>query len=468
MEPALEALLRQVNLHEDVIWKFRINELCDRELFVAIDRDEDALRATMKSDFGLDPEKGFAHKREVAKVVKAWNTAKIQSEVKVKADAAARAHGAPVGMLEPDWASLMDAFKNKFGSHIPPSALPAQSYFESFEEMLANGTLKAVTLAHVVSAKEQELQDEARPEPSRQMGLHLDSTLTIQTKRRYMSAMPSSTEELRLKYRIMSNCWLLAQMRQPARHLFSDLTVLTFPTFCDELLSEKNFMLDKEVGGNKVVKPEWTLCMGYELELRKESIRLVREQNMSIQQAMRTAYRDQQHRLENWSNFLKLEHRASESAKDAQITALERRLKQMENRLNKRSRSPRGSGKSRGKQAALPAPAPMLALPAQAAQPKGQGKGKGQGKKGRGKGRGKQNAQNAQQGPNIQTFRELLHSKKRSRPEHFASPPGVCFAFNQKNCFDTACTRPHICVGAGVHARTTTAVVSQPERNIRN
>ena len=28
MEPALEALLRQVNLHEDVIWKFRINELC--------------------------------------------------------------------------------------------------------------------------------------------------------------------------------------------------------------------------------------------------------------------------------------------------------------------------------------------------------------------------------------------------------------------------------------------------------
>ena len=236
MEPALEALLMQVNLHEDVIWKFRINELCDRELFVAIDRDEDALRATMKSDFGLDPEKGFAHKREVAKVVKAWNTAKIQSDVKVKADAAARAHGAPVGMLEPDWASLMDAFKNKFGSHIPPSALPAQSYFESFEEMLANGTLKAVTLAHVVSAKEQELQNEARPEPSD--GMHLDSTLTIQTKCRYMSTMPTTTEDLRqAEDRIMRHCWLLAQMRQPARHLISDLTVLTIPTFCDELLS---------------------------------------------------------------------------------------------------------------------------------------------------------------------------------------------------------------------------------------
>ena len=75
--------------------------------------------------------------------------------------------------------------------------------------------------------------------------------------------------------------------------------VVSLGSFCDELLSEKNFMLDKEVGGNKVVKPEWTLCVGYELELRKEAIRLVREQSMSIQQAMWTAYRDQQHRLEN-------------------------------------------------------------------------------------------------------------------------------------------------------------------------
>ena len=68
--------------------------------------DEDALRETMKSDFGLDPQHGFAYKRELAKVLKAWNIAKVQSEAKVKADAAARARGVPITMLEPDWASL--------------------------------------------------------------------------------------------------------------------------------------------------------------------------------------------------------------------------------------------------------------------------------------------------------------------------------------------------------------------------
>ena len=70
--------------------------------------------------------------------------------------------------------------------------------------------------------------------------------------------MPTSTEGLRLKYRVLSNCWLLAQMRQPVRHLFSDLTVLTFPTFCDELLSDKNFVLDKEIGGKEW--PSSRLC----------------------------------------------------------------------------------------------------------------------------------------------------------------------------------------------------------------
>ena len=265
MEPSLEALLRQVDLHEDVIWKFRVNELCDQELFVSIDKDEDALRETMKSDFGLDPQQGFAYRRELAKVLKAWNIAKVQSEAKVKADAAARAHGVPITMLEPDWASLMDSFKLKFGSHIPSSSLPRQSLFESFEEMLANGTMKAVTMAHFVSAKEQEDQDDARPEPSRQMGMHLDSTLTIQTKRKYMSSMPTTTEGLRQKYRIMCNCWLECDSPH-------DLTVLTFPAFCDELLSDKNFLLEKEIVRNKVIKPEWNMRLGYELELRRGAI----------------------------------------------------------------------------------------------------------------------------------------------------------------------------------------------------
>ena len=54
--------------------------------------------------------------------------------------------------------------------------------------------------------------------------------------------MPSNPEELRLKYKVLSNYWLMGQLRQPGRHLFSDLDINTFADFLDVLLSEKNFV----------------------------------------------------------------------------------------------------------------------------------------------------------------------------------------------------------------------------------
>ena len=71
MDPALEALLRSVNLCEHLISAFRVQEITDRELFLALDTSEEALRDTCKEAFGVDPAKGFAHKRELGKIIKA-------------------------------------------------------------------------------------------------------------------------------------------------------------------------------------------------------------------------------------------------------------------------------------------------------------------------------------------------------------------------------------------------------------
>ena len=95
----------------------------------------------------------------------------------------------------------------------------------------------------------------------RHMCLHLDGQLTTQTKRRFLSSMPDNAEELRVKYKIMTHCWLLAQMRQPGRHLYSDFTRMTFIDFLDELLSERNFLVDKTIGDHRVVRKDWSLCI---------------------------------------------------------------------------------------------------------------------------------------------------------------------------------------------------------------
>ena len=83
--------------------------------------------------------------------------------------------------------------------------------------------------------EEEREQMASKREPPTQMGLHLDSTLTLQTKKRYLSHMPTDPESLRTKYRVMTNLWLLAQIRQPGRQLYADLSKDTFSDFLEEL-----------------------------------------------------------------------------------------------------------------------------------------------------------------------------------------------------------------------------------------
>ena len=50
--------------------------------------------------------------------------------------------------------------------------------------------------------------------------------------------------------------------------------------------SERNFLMDKTISDNRVVRPDWSLCMWYELELRREAIKHTRDRGMAIQEAL--------------------------------------------------------------------------------------------------------------------------------------------------------------------------------------
>ena len=96
---SLEALLRSVNLCEQLITAFRVQEITDREPYVALDTSEGSLSETCKEALGIDTSKGFAHKRELGKIIKAWSNAKVHGDTKLKLDAVARSHGEPVSVL---------------------------------------------------------------------------------------------------------------------------------------------------------------------------------------------------------------------------------------------------------------------------------------------------------------------------------------------------------------------------------
>ena len=102
--------------------------------------------------------------------------------------------------------------------------------------------LRAESLDHVISLAEAEEQERQMPDPPKQFGIHLDSKLTLQTRRRYTGTPPKNTEELRAKYEVMSNMWLLAgvvTVLGPAAH-----DVLTNP---ETAARKRRFRLEEGV-----------------------------------------------------------------------------------------------------------------------------------------------------------------------------------------------------------------------------
>ena len=236
-------------------------------------------------------------------------------------------------------------FQQQYGMKIHDAKLPAQTYLESFEERLHNVVIEAETLAHVVSLEEERVQIASKPKLPTQMGMHLDSTLTMQTKKRYISRVPTDPESLRAKYRVMINFWLLAQLRQRGRQLSA------------ELLSTDNFLMKRQIEGETWAAPVWTHCMEYEFQLRRDAMKLCREQGYSIQAALWATYRNQEHRMKHWVMLLSIANSRSEGTSDKAARETEQLKKQVAQLHKARSRSPRGakgSGKSSRSYPALP------------------------------------------------------------------------------------------------------------------
>ena len=382
LEPALEGIPRDAEVSEEVVMVLRVRGITRRDIVVNLDSTDDGFRLACAEGFGVEPSKWFVHRAEQAALLVAWTSARIQQDAKRQVDAVQRAHGEPVVMLETDWLGLMDQFKAKFGERIHDQSVPSQSCYESFEEKILDGQLSAETLTHVVSLFEEDIQKASRPEPSRQLGLNLDATLTIQTRRRYVSTLClTGSEELRDNYRVMANMWLLAQF-QPGRALFADLTKDTWAELLEELLSTRNFRLERTVNGTKIVAPNWNNCLEYEYQIRKEAVRFIRTRGYPIQRVFWAAHNDEHHRMENWVTLLAIADASSSSAD----SRLEKRLSDMEKGRKARSRSPRGSkllGSRLPKakaQAVRNVAQPQLALPAPPLRDQKGVKGKGKGK----------------------------------------------------------------------------------------
>ena len=336
LEPSFEHLLHDAKVDPATILALRHCQITDRATFAALDDTVDGLK-TVAMDMGIDlPGGGMHHKRELARITTAWNKARPQADIKVTTEALQRQHGELIAMLPEDWTSVVVQFKKKYGTDLPDEELPAQAYYEDFQERLSAGMLRAESLDQVISMAEAEEQERQKPDPPKHFGIHLDSKLTLQTRRRCVNI-----EELRSKYEVMSNMWLLAQLRQPGRPLFSDLQPTTFQRILKQLLGKEDFGLKKELQGKFLTAPCWEHCMSYEFELRREAYKQCRETTIGISAAWWNAYRSQQHRMMHWLQLVSLANSSSSSSgSSSQMARMHKEITDFRNEVRNRSRTP--------------------------------------------------------------------------------------------------------------------------------
>ena len=224
-------------------------------------------------------------------------------------------------------------------------------------------------------------------------------------------------------------------MRAPGRKLYEDLVKDTFMDFADELISEKNFLLEKRVNRVKVVILQWDHCMNYEQELRNEAIRLAMEEGYPIKCALWTAYRNEHHRNEHWIMLIGVTNadliRGGGGTDSKKISQYEQRIQKLEQQLAQAlSRSP-----SRNNSASS-----QLALPS----PKASGKkAKGKGKKG-----GKNQSQTQAAGSSSAGFLKFNHLMKVGPAKrHLMKQTEVCYKDHLRTCTANPCSRAHRCIG---------------------
>ena len=139
----------------------------------------------------------------------------------------------------------------------------------------------------------------------------------------------------------------LGQDASTLRPTFADLDEKTWNNFLEELLNRENYNFGREIEcSGEMVGPDWNHCLEYEFQLRKEALRLIRDQGVSIQQALWPAYADPQHRMKHWIMFLTVANLGSQSSQ-ALMDEVALLPKEVVVLRSQRSRSPRSETATR-------------------------------------------------------------------------------------------------------------------------
>ena len=281
-------MLESKKIPSEVMAKISEHDVTELTTFTHIADSQASLRSWAKEALGLDTATAPAHATTVAKLVASWEASKKRIAKQDDQEADARASGMPRQTLRGKHLEMRAAYTTKYNNKekLSHGEIPSATYVDSLLDQLEDGELIAEPLTEVTSLEEN--RDEQAPSEIAWGG----SCLRLKRTKKEVP-MPTATEGLRHRHRLMSVKWLMVKTKFPSQRKFQDVTENTFPALTNHILGEKVMGLTfKDASGKVVGGPSWFQCMDYEMQIRKMMLELVNLENKGVGEAMKLAIND--------------------------------------------------------------------------------------------------------------------------------------------------------------------------------
>ena len=233
-------------------------------LFAGLDETRQKVREALAAVLPLDVEASPANRLEMAKLLVAWEAAKLQTEATQRNRAESRL-GVQQRLIEPsEHQAMRTAVEQALGT-LRDKEVPAKQVIAALLEQIESNMPVVMMLTEIASVEDAEIESfEAKIDP-------VTNTLKIKSGKHSVAA-PSAPEELRLRHRRIGLAWDMLCTKHSNRSWLSANMTDCMRRFSD-------FILGTQVAGlvSGTRTPTWSLVLAFEHECRKAVCKWLRD-----------------------------------------------------------------------------------------------------------------------------------------------------------------------------------------------
>ena len=268
------------------------------EKMANIAKDREDMVKMLKEHWDLDQDASLDARVQVAAILCAYTNAQARSQRAAEVDAEHDVQEWTKPVVAGEWAAMKSALERRHGL-MEDRVMPSKEYVEKKLAEVEQGEYRAEALSEVV-AKEEVDPDSMIP---------IWDTKGRLTMKRGASKVPdpSNAEELRRRLGVMKNALELVALKHTNRNELQGDWAKVFEEYKEYLLGEYVFGLSaKDVDGNVVATPPWSLVLSYEHAVRKQAVKLVNTEGKPWVVSLKIAWKDATIKERNFTTPLAL------------------------------------------------------------------------------------------------------------------------------------------------------------------